>query len=1324
MPSNLASNYNSLVSYKQDDSACGLTSLQYSYWINEQKAYRFHTVPFLYFCFFTKDIDVDRLALAVEKIIEDYPELSVEFLQEGKQRLARRASNHKISLEVSRLDRYSSSVDVLELQSTRKKEVESKLKLLGEYTQFTVFLDQALDGYYVHFAFKLISFDALSVRVFYNALVRNYNGENFFVSDRADFKEFIEKRTQLKASGVFQRSFNYWADRISSLCNMPELPVVDFERMPKESVFNRVRLVYSKEQALVLQEQARKLGISISLLICTAYTDVLRLWSRNKSFTINMLMSHRPSGDVRFQNAFGNFGSTLLLECAEANGSFLERAKVLQRQLAKDMRHSRVEGVDIIRMMGTGSGLPVMPIVFASSLGLDISEELLLPNEFGLENMGGGLHTPQVWLDCQAYMYLDELIINWDYVEGVFLPGVMEDMFDAFGAQIEKIMGSNEPQDLYFLPEVPEKSLVARKSANQTAFELPRGRLEHFVKDSYIRYPEQIAIYSDEGNVTYKDLWVWSAHLAVKLKNCGIQRNDLVAVIADRSWRQIAALLGVLQSGAAYLPITGEQPQSRKEWLVSRPKVKVVLIDSQSESVATPEGIELICLRDVFSVTPPKQENLELVEDDTDLAYVIFTSGSTGEPKGVAIDHRGAVNTIQDIIRRFELTPEDRVIGLSNFNFDLSVYDIFGALAAGASLVLPPYSTTPAPDQWASCVLRHGVSVWNTVPASMEMLLEFLGSKSEIYLKSLRLVMLSGDWIPVTLPDRLRDSAPSARLVSLGGATEASIWSNYYQVDKVSKDWKSIPYGWPLSNQSFHVLTQDLSPSPDWVPGDLYIGGIGLAKEYYADPVRTNESFIFHPETGERLYKTGDVGRYFDNGCLEFLGRLDSQVKIRGFRIELEEIDASLSRFPGVRLATTVVLKNGNDSRLIAFYQPIAAALDAEQIRSHLSEGLPSYMVPSQIVALESLPKTSNGKVDRKALSKMASELEFGSKVIRQPTTKTEERLSVIWCKLLNIDVVSIDDGFFDLGGTSLLAVRLINDIEKEFSKRLPLASLLQGGTILSQAATLDMSSIEKSPRSVLVKMREAGPVTMVLVHPVGGNILCYRELLELIPKDITVLGIQSLGDSSDRSLEGMAALYLSAVSEHLLKASSISILGWSMGGVIAQEMARQIESYAVVEGLKSVIMIDSWMSAVAGEESVNLSGEDLLANFFRDLLSGKEVPALDFAILANLEEPELIDIVINRLSELGSVHLSHDELLSLLREYQANYSALLQHKPKLIKTPVRLYRGNHNMRFPFLTPFDLPKNEAFEAIQWAGDHFSIIQSESLRKILSDGLLF
>ncbi|HXA51216.1 MAG TPA: amino acid adenylation domain-containing protein, partial [Candidatus Acidoferrum sp.] len=564
-----------------------------------------------------------------------------------------------------------------------------------------------------------------------------------------------------------------------------------------------------------------------------------------------------------------------------------------------------------------GEGTRVMPIVFTSLLGHRNSQDRAAsPTAWLGEEVFSISQTPQVWLDHHVFEEEGRLHFNWDAVEELFPAGAFDDMMAAFGALLARLADHDEAWKQVALELAPE-----RKSKGVTA---PRseGLLQSGFEASVRRNPRQLAIASSRRNLTYQELQDAAASVARRLRELGVERNTLVAVVMEKGWEQVAAVLGILQAGAAYLPIDAALPEERRRYLLEHGQVRVTVTQSWLAEREMPNGME--------------SAPLELAPCSADdLAYVIYTSGSTGEPKGVMIDHRGAVNTIDDINRRFAVGPEDRVLALSSLSFDLSVYDIFGILAAGGTIVIPDADSAKDPARWLECIQRERVTVWNSVPVLMRMLVEY----SDASLDSLRLVMLSGDWIPVSLPGEIRERARSAEVVSLGGATEASIWSILYPIDRVEPEWTSIPYGAPMANQTFHVLNDRLENCPDWVTGRLFIGGIGLAKGYWRDETLTARRFIVHPRTGERIYDTGDLGRYLPGGNIEFLGREDFQVKVGGHRIELGEIESALLAHPDVQAAVvTVAGESRGDKRLIAYVVRKAGAKAVQRAAFKLQE--------------------------------------------------------------------------------------------------------------------------------------------------------------------------------------------------------------------------------------------------------------------------------------------------------------------------------------------------------------------------------------------------
>lgn len=436
--------------------------------------------------------------------------------------------------------------------------------------------------------------------------------------------------------------------------------------------------------------------------------------------------------------------------------------------------------------------------------------------------------------------------------------------------------------------------------------------------------PERTAVVSATGAKTYGELEDCANRIAHRLLRAGAKVGELVAVVMEKGWEQVAAVLAIHKAGGAYLPVSAGDPPSRINKVLAMGEARIVLTQQSVNACADwPDGVEAWEVDTSAQWQDQPADRLPRRQANTDLAYVIFTSGSTGEPKGVMISHDGAVNTVLDMNERFGVTADDAVLGLSALNFDLSVYDIFGPLAVGGKLVLPAGSDNLNPQNWWHLARDEGVTLWNTVPALAQIFVEYLERKVDLASASrhrLRQVLMSGDWIPLHLPEQiLRVLGERTGICSLGGATEASIWSIAYPIQKVLPEWRSIPYGKAMTNQRFYVLDEQFRELPPGVVGELYIGGIGLAKGYWKDPQRTAAAFVRCPHSDKLLYRTGDLGRYFESGDIEFLGRWDSQIKLRGFRVELEEIEHCLCRHPQVEQAAVVLHEQGGEKYLAAY---------------------------------------------------------------------------------------------------------------------------------------------------------------------------------------------------------------------------------------------------------------------------------------------------------------------------------------------------------------------------------------------------------------------
>jgi pyochelin synthetase len=578
-----------------------------------------------------------------------------------------------------------------------------------------------------------------------------------------------------------------------------------------------------------------------------------------------------------------------------------------------------------------------------------------------------------------------------------------------------------------------------------------------------VKSPSSLAVCSPERSLSYRDLALRVEQVAQRLLTLGLQQKKPIAIVMEKGWEQIVAVLAILKAGAAYLPIDPVEPCKRLLWLLEQGEVCVALTQPiYQKQLPWPDSIQVLEISDDFffqrDAAPDISAQLSQLTP-YDLAYVIFTSGSTGIPKGVMIEHHSAVNTILDINRRFNVTVTDRLLALSALTFDLSVYDIFGPLAAGAKVVMPKANELKNPVHWFELMVQEKITLWNSVPALMQMLVDYIEGyvvlpKNTDVFSNLRLVLLSGDWIPVDLPGRIRKLFKNAKIISLGGATEASIWSILYPIQEVDPLWKSIPYGRPMENQAFYILDEALNPVSSESAGQLYIGGVGVARGYWKDAKRTNDQFIMHPTYG-RLYKTGDQGRYLADGNIEFLGRIDEQVKIRGYRVELHAVETCFLEHPWISQAVVTTSQDSyGNKNLVAYvtsdvYKVANESLIRQfktELQIHLQARLPEYMLPTKILFIDNIPLTVNGKVDRVALASMNYIQSIGDYVL--PRTELEQKIASVWSSILGVEGIGIYENFFELGGNSLLASRLALDLEKVFPIKFDIQDILRAATI------------------------------------------------------------------------------------------------------------------------------------------------------------------------------------------------------------------------------------------------------------------------------------
>ena len=1040
-----------------------VTDVQQAYWIGRNSTFELGNVGnHGYIEVEAADLDMARSLSVLRKLIERHPMLRAVMLPDGQQQIFEQVPPFQVEfIDLEGLH----PQDLTEQLEHIRHQMDHQVFDVEQWPSFAIRVSRLQEQCVrIHISMESLFLDAWSTRILLREFLHFYHESQASLPPLdLSFRDYLLAQIQLQESDLYRRSQDYWAQRLQDLPPAPDLPLAIDPASLQHPRFVPRKAQLDAEFWQQLKARGAQAGLTPSGILLAAFAEILTTWSKTPRFCINLTIFDRLPLHPQMNDIVGDFTSLLLLAVDNFHPeTFKQRAKRLQEQLWRDLNHRYYSGVrvlrDLARMQGSYA-LAMMPVVFTSLLGQEIAPTYATPWQ---ETIYWVTQTPQVWLDHQVLEEAGNLVLYWQAVEALFPAGLLDAMFEAYVHFLHRLATDDTLWQASSCELVPSSQLEIRARINATEAPVSNRLLQSFFVEQAIKRPDHLAVISPRRSLTYEELLRESTLLGHQLRQQGARPNHLVAVVMEKGWEQVVGVLGVLLSGAAYLPIDPKVPQERLTFLLDHGEVGIVVTQTWiNETLQWPEQLTRLCV-DELDLTKTDLEPLKSWQGPEDLAYVIYTSGSTGLPKGVMIDHRGAVNTILDINERFGVSSTDRVLALSAFNFDLSVYDIFGVLAAGGTIVMPAEDAWRNPAVWVDLLVHERVTLWNTVPALLEMLVEYTEAHAEALSSScLRLALLSGDWIPVSLPDRLRRHIPEVEIISLGGATEASIWSILYPITAVDPSWKSIPYGKPMSNQRFFVLNERLDSCPVWVPGQLSIGGIGLAKGYWHDEEKTQASFFSHPsQIGERLYRTGDLGRYLPDGTIEFLGREDFQVKILGHRIELGEIEVVLGQHPQVGTAVVVVQKGeSGEQQLVAYVvrKESGSELSSQALRSYLQGKLPEYMIPLHVVVLANLPLTPNGKVDRRTLpAPEVYETEARSVSIPGTRTPIEEILAAIWCEVLGRSQVGIYDNFFALGGQSLVAMRLIARIKETFRVEIPLFDLFGALTVAEMARCVE----------------------------------------------------------------------------------------------------------------------------------------------------------------------------------------------------------------------------------------------------------------------------
>ncbi len=1029
-----------------------------------------------------------------------------------------------------------------------------------------------------------ISFDGFSIGILSRELESLYVA---FVQGQAPslpelpirYADYALWEREYQRSERYQAQLEYWKKHLGGKLPVLDLPT-DYPRGAGNGspgagyAFDLPNDLSAGLLVLRKEEQATTFQVLLA-----AFEALLHRYTGQEDMIVGFPSAHRGMTEV--QGLIGYFVNTQAVRVpVHADLSFRELLSRVKIGSLDALTNQDVPFYELVQMLkcerDTGTS-PIFQVMF--SLQRAASRAMSFP---GLSVRDVEIHTGAAMFDLILDILESPqgLTGYFEYRTDLFRDATIRRMAQHFTTLLAGAI-SRPDTKLRQLPLMsPEERHQILVEWNATAKSLPIDfAYPGFFEEQVGRTPLAPALRFKGMQWSYAELNCRANQLAHYLRRLGVGPGVLVGVCVQRSPSFAVSVLAILKAGGAYLPLDRSSPPHHLAQILADARPAVVVTESQYVSSLGLSKARLVCLDDPQTMTEVAkcpESDFENNARGENLAYVLYTSGSTGQPKGVQITNRSLLNHNLAIGQAFQLHSADRVLQFSSLSFDISVEELFPTWLAGACLVFRREEDLRSLDDFLELIRKERLTVLDLPTAFWHELVDFL--KVHSLPPSVRLVVIGGEKASEEKYRLWKQTVSSSvGLINTYGPTETTVTATFFVGG--SGNCEDLPIGRPMANVQVYVLDKYLQPVPIGVPGELHIGGAGVARGYHNRPELTAEKFIpdpFSTAPGARLYKTGDLVRWRADGNLEFLGRIDQQVKVRGFRIEFGEIESALLQHPQVAEAVVSVTDSTTDKRLVAYYVAKGSPPAVAALRQFLKEKLPAYMVPGAFVALDKLPVTPHGKVDRKALPAPPEQRQLADLVL--PRTPTEEKLAQIWCEVLGLKQVGIHDNYFDLGGHSLKAVWLFQKVKQVFGKNLPMVTLFQAPTV-AQLAEVVQQEDKSASWSSLVPIKATGTrPPFFCIHGVGGNILEFLDLAKYMDEEQPFYGLQAVGLDGKRpwlqTVEEMAAHYIQEI-RGLQPRGPYHLGGSSFGGLVAYEIAQQLRAQGEEVGL--LVFFDTW---------------------------------------------------------------------------------------------------------------------------------------------------
>lgn len=1025
-----------------------LHKMQQAYYIGRKKGVELGGVPtHMYLELEVGSFERTRLMKALNRLFETHDALRIRISDDATQRV----------VPFSELK--EEDVPYIDLRGTDEETLNERLDALREEMD-SVLIDYSVDPLIKIRVIQIKSDEAI-VQLYIDGCIADGWSQELLIRDLDRFygdpettkvynhhlyRDYVIKTLHNDQSSDYEKSKQYWNEKIDDLPGIPELPLRCSPSVLSDFHISHISDTLNNSEWEIFRRKCSSRGLTTSDVMLTVFSKVIALWSRKQDFVLSFPVAQRFFDSVSFENTFGTMSDFFVFDVHEkANETILQTAVANRHKIDELMEHSTYCGMDVVREMSRRTGNPgnLAPVVFTSFADME------QPETRYIRKRHFQTHTTQVWIDVVVLRFGDQIQFCWDYVKELFEDETISSIEKTFMAELRLLIEKDSHwDDSEIIPVTDIVTTIDSASGKVTPGknESLNGCLDMICS----LHGKNSVLFVNDRVYTYEELFRDARRFASYLKSKGVRRQDIVAILMDKCYGQIVGVLGTVFVGAVYMPLDTQNAVERIRSCMSIADSSVLITDdSMLDKYGSFVSYEVIINMEDAPWSETEEEYICDDLNEEDLYAIIFTSGSTGVPKGVKLPQKGLMNCVNFTNREILLDQKDKVLSLTNLAHDMSIYDIFGAINAGAAIVLPDKDKVKDPRHWADLIEKYAVTIWNSVPTIAEMMLEVLEHGHKADISSLRCIIWGGEVLPPDLCTRIRRYAPNCRILNVGGPTETTIWSIMHQVDDDDLKGKRIPLGKAIDNVRYMILNDNLRLCPYDVPGTMYVSGISLSKGYINAPDRTAERFVRSPFDGELMYNTGDIGKYLKNGDIDILGREDDQIKLHGKRIELGEIEATALTFDPIKQA--VVSFDKETGKIDLFYKADEKINDAD-VRTYLQDCLPDYMLPAFWVQVDCFETLPNGKINRRSLPHPVNDHANDKATSEEALTYVESEIRSLYEKYTGMQDIDPDDDFYSIGGDSLVAVRLSIDLSERFDQEIDLADIFIYPTVREMA--------------------------------------------------------------------------------------------------------------------------------------------------------------------------------------------------------------------------------------------------------------------------------